>query len=68
MQNVQIEGQKIVEVRPLTRKEIDQEGWTNGHTICLILENGAKLYPSRDYEGNDGGALFGTYNGDSFAI
>ncbi len=67
--NIEIEGQKIVKVRPLTKNERNDEGWNyDDHVMCMILENGVKLYPSKDYEGNGGGALFGKKGKDTFAI
>ena len=57
-----IVGQKIVNVRALTSKEMKREGWeedAHGKPTALVLENGVILYPSRDEEGNGAGALFG---------
>jgi len=51
-------GKKIVDVRQMTPKELEAEGWMST-TLCMVLEDGTLLYPSRDSEGNDGGALFG---------
>ena len=63
---------KIVEIRPMTSEEFEKEGWENysGHNVTvLVLENGTKLYPSADYEGNGSGAIFGTdKDGKAFAI
>ena len=55
-----IEGAKIVSIRDMTKKEADAEGWELYRDRCrvLILDNGIKLYASRDYEGNGPGALF----------
>lgn len=55
-------GTHIVEVRKMTKAEMAAEMWYGGaHNAptVLVLSNGAKLYPSQDYEGNGGGALFG---------
>lgn len=51
-------GRKIVEVRQMTKLEIDAEGWDRG-TTALVLDDGTVIYPSQDDEGNDCGALFG---------
>lgn len=58
-----IVGQRIVEIRDMTDAELDAEGWEpdfHGRPPAIVLENGTVLYPSRDEEGNGGGALFGT--------
>jgi len=52
-------GKKIVEVRDMTEEELKAEGWDGDTVMCLVLDDGSKLYPSRDEEGNGGGALFG---------
>lgn len=54
-------GRKIVDVRPMTAFEQNQEGWETRHkaTRVLVLDNGDKIYPSSDDEGNDAGTLFG---------
>ena len=61
--NIELVGRKIVQIRPLNKREIEQEGWDSDYpgdkALCIILDNGVHLYPSKDYEGNGGGALFG---------
>jgi len=56
--NDALAGKTIRAARYLTRKEADDLGWR-----CLVpvieLDDGSLLFPSRDDEGNDGGALFG---------
>ena len=57
-----IEGRKIVKVRTMSIKEQLAEYWSPDDlnpVIILELDDGSKIYPSRDYEGNGGGALFG---------
>lgn len=65
-------GQKIKEIRPMTAEEVKAEGWNEdvfGNPTAIVLANGTVLYPSRDSEGNGGGALFGvTKKGDTFAL
>lgn len=54
-------GQKVKEIRPMTSKEIDAEYWDEDRyslPVVVELENGAKLYASRDPEGNGPGAMF----------
>ena len=63
-----LDGKRIVEVRPMTNKELALEGWTSG-TSVLVLDDGTKLYASQDSEGNGPGALFGTApNGSQFGL
>ena len=54
-------GAKIVHIRPMTDKELQQEGWTRDFhaPAVIILDNGYKIYASQDEEGNGPGALFG---------
>ena len=65
-----IEGAKIVNIREMTKKEADAEYWDLSHNGCrvLVLDNGIKLYASRDYEGNGPGALFFVGKGKHYAI
>ena len=60
---MEVEGRKIIKVREMTQPELNAEYWDNGMSdpvVVLELDDGSKLFPSRDYEGNGGGALFGT--------
>ena len=55
----------------MTKKEKQVEYWEDhNHPIyVIVLDGGIKLYPSMDYEGNGGGALFGsTKDNKKFAI
>ena len=63
-------GHKIVDVRPMTRKEMNKEMWgSRTIPLVIVLDNGIKLYPSSDEEGNGPGALFGcTKNGNCYCI
>ena len=53
----------IVKVEYMPQEEVKEMGWYNS-PLCILLENpmGERfwIYPSRDDEGNDGGALFTT--------
>ena len=60
-------GSKITKIRPMYKGEYYREGWEKSpHNPVYVVEldNGCHLFSSRDYEGNDGGALFG-YDGKS---
>jgi len=57
-----LEGRKIKAMRNMTKAELKREGW-DGKCICLELDDGTILYPSRDEEGNGPGALFGYEDG-----
>lgn len=52
-------GAKVVDIRKMTAKEMRAEYWDETTTV-LVLDNGTKLYASRDEEGNGPGAIFGT--------
>lgn len=56
-------GATIVDVRPMTAQEIENEGWEvfafRGAPLALVLSTGAILYASQDEEGNGPGAFFG---------
>lgn len=58
-----ITGQTIEAIRDMTDGELEAEGWADAPThqrpVVLELENGTKLYASRDEEGNGPGAMFG---------
>ena len=53
----QLLGKKIVEVRYLSQEEADDLGWEE-RCVVIHLDDGNMIYPSRDDEGNDAGALF----------
>ena len=53
-------GAKIKKVRLMNETELSNEGWELDEQIIAIeLDNQTVIYPSRDYEGNGGGAIFG---------
>lgn len=60
-----LQGRTITDVRYMTEEEARQWAWYE-RPLVLILDNGTELFPSRDDEGNGGGALFGQ-SGDSDA-
>lgn len=68
---VEIIGQKIKAIRKLTDAELEENGWDDDNfnpIYALELENGVVIYPSRDFEGNGGGALFGLDREKGFVI
>ncbi len=56
-------GVKLVDVRNMTQKEINNEGWDyysqSDNIKALVFDDGSVVYPSMDYEGNGPGAIFG---------
>ena len=67
-------GRRIADVRPLTADEMESEGWDptgrfNPVGMVVVLDDGTKLYPSRDEEGNGPGVFFGfTQDGSAFGL
>jgi len=57
----ELTGRRIVGIRKMTEKEAAEEGWDiSGHLASVIvLDDGTKIYASRDDEGNGIGTLFG---------
>jgi hypothetical protein len=49
-------NRKIINVRYLTDEEMDAFGWRY-KSIVLTLDDNTLVFPSRDDEGNDAGAL-----------
>ena len=60
-------GKRIIEVRPMTASEMEAEGWDRPPTV-LVLDDGSRLYPSRDDEGNGPGTIFGAIGDDQFYV
>jgi hypothetical protein len=48
---------RIVNVRYLTQEEADEMGWYE-RSVAFQTQDGLWFFPSRDDEGNGGGALF----------
>jgi hypothetical protein len=57
---MEVIGRKIVDVRSLSKKVIEKEGWEYSpyNSICLVLDDGSIIYPSQDEEGNGPGSFF----------
>ena len=51
-------NRRIVEVRYLTPDECQRQMWSFTG-VAMVLDDGTTLYPARDAEGNDAGALHG---------
>ena len=54
-----LSGAKIIDVEYMSEKEVKESGWLNA-SVCMLVEQKGKrcwIYPMRDDEGNDGGAL-----------
>ena len=47
----------IVKVRYMDDEEMEQVGFTFDRPLVLQLDDGTLVYPSKDDEGNDGGAI-----------
>ena len=58
--NKLLKGLVVEKVEYLSKEEMahDFDWWSNA-TIKITFTNGLVIIPSRDDEGNDGGALFG---------
>lgn len=50
-------GRTITDIRQMTQEEADEFGFF-ARPVLIFLDDGSYLVPSRDDEGNDGGALF----------
>lgn len=70
MEKTGLIGRTIKAVRPMTARELASQGWEDDPHggIVLILDDGTRLYPSRDEEGNGPGALFGSKGTTFFQI
>jgi hypothetical protein len=68
MEDTSLIGRKIVNVRSLTHKDLDDIGW-EGNAIQLVLDDGSTLTASGDPEGNHPGSLFyDTPDGKSWVL
>jgi hypothetical protein len=54
-------GKKIKNVRKMTARELEKEGWSeNRPPIVIVLDDGSKMFASMDEEGNGPGCMFGS--------
>jgi hypothetical protein len=51
-------GRTIVDMREATSIEMAIEGWTGAPPMILVLDDGTKVYASRDTRGSGPGVLF----------
>ena len=49
-------GKKIIKVEYFSNKEAEESMWYS-RPLCFQLDDGTWVYPMRDDEGNDGGAI-----------
>lgn len=57
--NDMLKGQKVKACRYMDAEEVEALGWSSA-AVIIEFESGLAIYPSRDDEGNDAGALFTT--------
>ena len=63
-----LKGKRIVKVRYLSEEEKEQLHWYHRCEV-IQFDDGSLLFPSRDDEGNDAGALFGqTSDGEDYTL
>ena len=62
-------GRTIVKVEYMSSREAKESMWDN-RPVCFLLDNGKWLYPMRDDEGNDAGAIgiASADGGDTFPV
>ena len=62
-------GKKIVQVEYMSSREAEESMWYS-RPVCILLDDGKWLYPMRDDEGNDGGAIgiASKDGGDTFPV
>ena len=67
----ELNGKTIKACRPMTKEEIEREGWDmcphGSIPMCIELDDGTLIYPSRDEEGNGPGIFFGFAAGKTVA-
>ena len=56
--NKNLEGKTIRSVSYMTKEESEDMGWYK-RPIIIEFTDGTLVFPSRDDEGNNGGAMFG---------
>lgn len=59
-----LEGKRVRRLRPLTRDEMQEQGWQGGDVTAIEFSDGTLVFASRDHEGNAPGALFGIVDGE----
>ena len=63
-------GKTVKKVRLMTKEELKSEGWEcwRDVPVVIIFDDGTKIYPSRDPEGNGPGCTFGIDKDGSFYV
>jgi len=64
-------GRRIIEVRPLHKSEMDAcdwEDWQDECAVCILLDDGSKLWPSADPELNTSGYMLGYQKGELYGL
>jgi hypothetical protein len=59
--NDNLKGKTIKKCRYMTKKEQESMMWYN-RALVIEFTDGSLIFPSKDDEGNDAGALFGQTN------
>lgn len=66
---VDLIGKKVKGVRPLTKKELKNEGWDDNQFVsCIEFNDGTVVFASQDSEGNGPGSLFGRLGNYCFCV
>ena len=68
-ETIDVVGAKIVDIRPMTKKEKKEIGWDEDHMgtpKVVVFDNGMILAASQDEEGNGPGAFFGLTKSGAF--
>ena len=57
--STQLVGRTIKEIRPMTEDERDYEAWSGDECLAMVivLDDGTRIYPAKDPEGNGPGVL-----------
>ena len=53
-----LQGRTIVAARYMNDEEMQDQYWDR-RPVVMVLDDGTKVFPAMDDEGNDAGALFG---------
>jgi hypothetical protein len=54
-------GKTIKEVRYMTDEEAEEAMWYS-KPLVIFFTDGTYIFPQKDDEGNDGGAIYGSHN------
>tara|TARA_B100000287_G_scaffold127582_1_gene119619 strand:- start:938 stop:1183 length:246 start_codon:yes stop_codon:yes gene_type:complete len=64
------EGRTIVQIRPVTEKDMELHGFefNKASGLVLVLDDDSTLIPSMDEEGNGCGVMFGERDDQSLCV